>query len=105
MVDAATIRVVREAAGSSIGRGARWVTGSMSSSTTRSGALVSVGFSTGPISTRRGAPPELSFRFDVATVHRGLNFTLSTTLGDLDLFGEIAGGGRHEDLLADTVAL
>jgi hypothetical protein len=41
----------------------------------------------------------------VATVHRGLNFTLSTTLGDLDLFGEIAGGGRHEDLLADTIAL
>ena len=47
----------------------------------------------------RGAPPGLPFRFDLETVKRGLNFTLSTTLGDLDLLGEIAGGGRYEDLL------
>jgi len=53
----------------------------------------------------RGAPPGLPFRFDVATVIRGLNFTLSTSLGDLDLFGEIIGGGHHEDLLSDTVAV
>lgn len=47
----------------------------------------------------RGAPPGLPFRFDVGTVERGLNFTLDTTLGALDLLGEIAGGGRYEDLL------
>jgi hypothetical protein len=41
----------------------------------------------------RGAPAGLPFRFDEATVTRGLNFTLTTTLGDLDLLGEIVGGG------------
>ena len=46
----------------------------------------------------RGAPPGLPFRFDADTLARGLNFTLTTRLGDLDLLGEIAGGGRYEDL-------
>ena len=41
----------------------------------------------------RGAPPGLPFRFDEETIHAGLNFTFTTTLGDLDLLGEIAGGG------------
>jgi hypothetical protein len=39
----------------------------------------------------RGAPPGLPFRLDVATLERGLNFTLTTSAGDLDLLGEIAG--------------
>lgn len=30
----------------------------------------------------------------------GLNFTLSTSLGALDLLGEIAGGGTYEQLLS-----
>lgn len=47
----------------------------------------------------RGAPPGLPFRFDVATLERGLNFTLTTTAGDLDLIGEAAGGGTYEALL------
>lgn len=47
----------------------------------------------------RGAPPGLPFRFDPETVRRGLNFTLRTTRGDLDLLGEVAGGGGHEALL------
>jgi hypothetical protein len=47
----------------------------------------------------RGAPPGLPFRWDAETLKRGLNFTLSTSLGDLDLLGEIAGGGRYEDIL------
>jgi hypothetical protein len=34
-----------------------------------------------------------------------LNFTLSTSLGALDLFGEIAGGGSYEDLLGDTLTV
>jgi hypothetical protein len=46
----------------------------------------------------RGAPPGLPFRFDVETVFRGLNFTLTTSLGDLDLLGEIAGGGGFDNL-------
>jgi len=47
----------------------------------------------------RGAPPGLPFQWDEGTVERGLNFTLSTDLGDLDLLGEITAGGRYEDLL------
>jgi hypothetical protein len=47
----------------------------------------------------RGAPPGLPFRFDIATIERGLNFTLRTTAGDLDLIGEAAGGGTYDVLL------
>ena len=47
----------------------------------------------------RGAPSGLPFKFDEQTVKRGLNFTLTTTAGDLDLFGEIAGGGTYQDVL------
>jgi hypothetical protein len=46
----------------------------------------------------RGAPRGLPFRWDDATVARGLNFTLTTTLGDIDLLGEITGGGGFDDL-------
>ena len=53
----------------------------------------------------RGAPPGLPFRWDTETIDRGLNFTLTTTLGDLDLLGEIAGGGRYEQLLAGSVVV
>ena len=31
-----------------------------------------------------------------------MNFTLQTELGDLDLLGEIAGGGTFDELLADA---
>jgi hypothetical protein len=51
----------------------------------------------------RGAPPGLPFRLDVATLNSGLNFTLTTDLGPLDLLGEVAGGGRYEDLSAHCV--
>ena len=47
----------------------------------------------------RGAPPGLPFRWDDRTLKSGLNFTLTTTLGDLDLLGEVAGGGSFEQLL------
>ncbi len=53
----------------------------------------------------RGAPPGLPFRWAVETLGNGLNFTLTTALGDIDLLGEIAGGGRYEDLLEDTIVL
>ena len=53
----------------------------------------------------RGAPQGLPFRFDEATIKRGLNFTLTTSLGDLDLLGELTGGGSYENLLSDSVTL
>jgi hypothetical protein len=46
----------------------------------------------------RGAPRGLPFRWDDDTLARGLNFTLTTTLGDIDLFGEITGGGGFDQL-------
>ena len=53
----------------------------------------------------RGAPPDLPFSWDVETVTAGVNFTLTTKIGDLDLFGEIAGGGNYEDLFPHTVEI
>lgn len=53
----------------------------------------------------RGAPHGLPFRLDVATLQSGLNFTLTTDSGELDLLGEIAGGGRYEDLLPESDTL
>jgi hypothetical protein len=53
----------------------------------------------------RGAPPGLPFRWDERTLKSGLNFTLTTTLGDLDLLGEVAGGGSYEQLRPFTQEL
>ena len=53
----------------------------------------------------RGAPPGLPFRFDLETLRAGLNFTLITDLGWLDLLGEIVGGGSYEDLVPHTIAV
>lgn len=59
-----------------------------------------------PLAPRlRDAAPGLPFRLDVATLHAGLNFTLTTDLGEIDLFGEVAGGGRYEDLVGEARAL
>ena len=46
----------------------------------------------------RGAPPGLPFRWDSETIEKGLNFTLSTSIGELDLFAEITAGGNYEQL-------
>jgi hypothetical protein len=53
----------------------------------------------------RGAPAGLPFRFDVPTIQRGMNFTLTTDLGDLDLLGEIAGVGQYPQALALSVTI
>ena len=50
----------------------------------------------------RGAPPGLPFVLDVQTLRNGLNFTLTTKLGDLDLLAEVAGGGTYKQLLPHT---
>lgn len=53
----------------------------------------------------RGAPAGLPFVLDEQTLARGLNFTLVTTLGDLDLLGEVTGGGGFEQLRASAEPL
>ena len=53
----------------------------------------------------RGAPPGLPFNLDVSTLERGLNFTLTTRAGDLDLLGKIAGGGTYPRLLPESMTV
>jgi len=43
----------------------------------------------------RGAPAGLPFRFDVETLKRGLNFTLTTSDGPIDLLGDLSGVGTY----------
>lgn len=50
----------------------------------------------------RGGPPDLPFRFDTKTIANGLNFTLSTDLGDLDFLGEVSGIGFFPEVLAES---
>jgi hypothetical protein len=52
----------------------------------------------------RGAPADLPFHFDAETIARGLNFTLSTDLGDIDFLAEVSGlGGFHSVEAASDV--
>ena len=53
----------------------------------------------------RGAPPGLPFRWDDETIKKGLNFTLVTSLGAIDLLGEITGGGTFEDIRPHAITL
>lgn len=53
----------------------------------------------------RGAPPGPPFILDAKTMQAGLNFTLVTSLGDIDLLGEVAGGGTYDELLPATLEL
>jgi hypothetical protein len=50
----------------------------------------------------RGAPPGLPFDWSATTLQRGLNFTLTTSLGPIDLLGEVPGGGAYEEILPHT---
>ncbi|MCB1190444.1 MAG: hypothetical protein H7A23_16270 [Leptospiraceae bacterium] len=50
----------------------------------------------------RGAPEGLPFRFDEITISQGLNFTLKTDLGSIDLLAEIP-GGNYETINPYTI--
>jgi hypothetical protein len=50
-----------------------------------------------PYSPRlRGVRDKLPFRLDAAAIRSGLNFTLTTSLGDIDLWGELRGVGGFD---------
>jgi len=53
----------------------------------------------------RGVPEDLPFCFDAVTIASGMNFTLATDIGDIDLFGEVAGIGGYEEVKALSVTL
>ena len=47
----------------------------------------------------RNAPVGLPFVWDAKTIRHDLNFTLTTTIGDVDLLGEVAAGETYQTLL------
>jgi predicted nucleotidyltransferase len=51
----------------------------------------------------RGAPPGLPFKFDSETLRQGLNFTLTTTAGPIDLLGELTGVGDYRAVYQSSV--
>lgn len=51
----------------------------------------------------RNVPEGLPFILDAETLKRGLNFTFTTDIGDLDLLGELRGVGTYDDAVADSV--
>jgi hypothetical protein len=55
----------------------------------------------------RGVPADLPFVLDEASLRSGLNFTLDTDLGPLDLFGEVPGLGtfEHVDAASDELEI
>lgn len=53
----------------------------------------------------RNTPEGLPFILDAETLRRGLNFTFSTDIGDLDLLGDVSGIGPYEDVAAGSVAV
>jgi predicted nucleotidyltransferase len=50
----------------------------------------------------RGAPEGIPFRLDEGTLKAGINFTLTTDLGDIDLLGEVTGIGGYAEALAGS---
>lgn len=53
----------------------------------------------------RGAPENLPFSLDAATLQAGLNFTLQTTAGDVDLLGEVTGIGGYATVARLSVVM
>jgi predicted nucleotidyltransferase len=51
----------------------------------------------------RGAPAGLPFRFEARTIQAGLNFTLTTDHGPVDLLGEVSGVGDYDQALSRSV--
>lgn len=53
----------------------------------------------------RGAPEGAPFLFDERTLSQGMNFTLSTDVGDIDLIGEVAGFGGFSEFATDAAQI
>ena len=51
----------------------------------------------------RNWPEGLRFIFDETSLRNGTNFTFTTSIGDLDLLGEVKGIGDYKDALASSV--
>ena len=51
----------------------------------------------------RGFPDELPFIWDERTLQNGTNFTLTTTIGEIDMLGEVSGVGNFEEVKKNSV--
>jgi hypothetical protein len=51
----------------------------------------------------RGAPPGLPFRLDEATLQAGLNFTLTTAFGWINLLGKVSGIGTYAEAVKQSI--
>lgn len=52
--------------------------------------------------TLRGAPADLPFQLDVATLANGANFTFDTEYGSFDILGDVAGIKSYGELRRDS---
>ena len=50
----------------------------------------------------RGAPPDLPLAWDERTVRGGLDFTVTTDAGPIDLLGEVIGLGGYIDVMRQS---
>src|SRR5437764_7605797 len=53
----------------------------------------------------RGAPQGIPFLLDHVTLSNGMNFTLQTDLGDIDLMGDLSGLGQFPEVAQDAVLM
>ncbi|HEV2988359.1 MAG TPA: hypothetical protein VG759_07950, partial [Candidatus Angelobacter sp.] len=53
----------------------------------------------------RGAPQGIPFLLDDVTLSNGMNFTLQTDLGDIDLLGELSGLAQFPEVAKDAVLM
>ncbi len=59
-----------------------------------------------PLNPRpRDFPENLPYHFDWTTLQQGTNFTFVTSMGDIDLLGEVKGIGNYDDLVDQSISV
>ena len=48
----------------------------------------------------RAVPDQIPFQLDPTALRSGMNFTLTTDVGDVDILGEVTGMGSYEQIIA-----
>ena len=48
----------------------------------------------------RAVPDQVPFQLDLSALRSGMNFTLSTAVGDVDILGEVTGMGTYDEIVA-----
>jgi predicted nucleotidyltransferase len=59
-----------------------------------------------PLNPRpRNFPDDLPFIWDESTLRNATHFTLTTSIGNIDLLGEVSGIGGYREVFAESVAI